>query len=177
MAKSSIRTVDVPDGVEVAIGTNLVTIKGKQGSAELELKHGVSVVQDNGSLEVTSRSSGRSDLAIAGTIQALLRNMVHGVTELWERKLELQGTGFRARMDGGKLNLLLGYSNPIEYEIPEGVVVETPTQTEVVVTGIDRQRVGQVAANIRRFRPPEPYKGKGVRFADEHVRRKEGKKK
>ena len=177
MAKSSVRTVDVPDGVEVAIATDLVTVKGKHGSVDLELRHGVSVVQDNGALAVQPRSNARNDQALAGTIQALLRNMVHGVTELWQRKLELQGTGFRARMDGANLSLLLGYSNPIAYVIPDGVAVETPTQTEVVVSGIDRQRVGQVAAEIRQFRPPEPYKGKGVRFADEQIRRKEGKKK
>ena len=177
MAKSSKRTVEVPSGVDVAIDNGSVRVKGKQGEMDLSLRHGVSVAQEDSELTVSPRSNARDDQALAGTIQALLRNMMRGVTEKWERKLELQGTGFRARAEKGKLNLLLGYSNPIEYEVPEGVQVETPTQTEVIVTGIDRQQVGQVASEIRAFRPPEPYKGKGVRFSDEIVRRKEGKKK
>ena len=177
MAKASNRTVSVPDGVDVDVAAHTVTVKGTHGEIALDLKPSVSVSRDNGELAIEPQSQLRQDQALAGTYQALLRNMVQGVTERWEKKLELQGTGYRARAEKNNLNLLLGYSSPIDFPVPEGVEITTPTQTEIVVAGVDRQQVGQVAADIRSLRPPEPYKGKGVRYANEYVRRKEGKKK
>ena len=177
MAKSQVRAVPVPAGVDVAIAPAGVTVKGKHGELELTLRHGVTVVKENGSLVVNPRTNGRNDRALAGTVQSLIRNMVHGVTELWQRKLVLSGTGYRARIDGKVLNLQVGYSNPQEFPIPDDVSIETPAQTEILVSGIDRQRVGQVAAEIRAVRPPEVYKGKGIRYDGEYIRRKEGKKK
>ncbi|MCY4095268.1 MAG: 50S ribosomal protein L6 [Gammaproteobacteria bacterium] len=177
MAKSSNRTVQVPEGVDVAVNASSVTVKGQHGELSLDVKGGVDISRENGELTVTPRSKARSEFALAGTYQALLRNMVHGVTERWEKQLEIQGTGYRARAEKNNLNLMLGYSQPIDFPIPEGVEIATPTQTSIVVSGIDRQQVGQVAAEIRSLRPPEPYKGKGVRYLNEYVRRKEGKKK
>lgn len=177
MAKSSIRTVTVPDGVEVSLNGAAVRVKGKHGELALELNDSkVKVSQDNGTLEVASRTKLRADQALAGTYQALLRNMVHGVTERWEKSLEIQGTGYRARAEKDNLNLMLGYSSPVDFPVPDGIEITTPTQTSIVVTGIDRQQVGQVAAEIRKLRPPEPYKGKGIRYLNEYVRRLEGKK-
>lgn len=177
MAKSSNRTVPVPEGVDIALNASTVTVKGKHGELSLDVKRGVAVSQENGELAITPRSSARGEFALAGTYQALLRNMVHGVTERWEKQLEIQGTGYRARAEENNLNLMLGYSQPIDFPIPEGIEITTPSQTSIVVSGIDRQQVGQVAAEIRSLRPPEPYKGKGVRYRNEYVRRKEGKKK
>jgi large subunit ribosomal protein L6 len=143
----------------------------------LELNTEVELSQEEGALMVAPRSGSRFASAIAGTTRSLLANMVQGVTEGFERKLELVGVGYRAQAQGNKLNLTLGFSHPVVYDVPEGVSVETPSQTEVVVKGSDKQQVGQVAAEIRHFRPPEPYKGKGVRYADERVVIKEAKKK
>ena len=123
------------------------------------------------------KSEERGATAMAGTMRAIVQNMVKGVSEGFEKKLELQGVGYRAQAQGKKLTLQLGFSHPVEYNLPEGISAETPTQTEIVISGVDKQRVGQVCAEIRAFRPPEPYKGKGVRYADEYVRRKEAKKK
>lgn len=177
MAKSSIRTVDVPDGVEVRLQDTNVEVKGQHGELSLAVHRNVTVSQQDAVLEVTPRTKQRSDQALAGTFQALLRNMVHGVSQRWEKQLEIQGTGYRARAENGNLNLMLGYSAPVDFPVPDGIEITTPTQTAIVVAGIDRQQVGQVAAEIRKLRPPEPYKGKGVRYRDERVRRKEGKKK
>jgi large subunit ribosomal protein L6 len=137
----------------------------------------VELAQEDGSLSVKARSGSRFAIAMAGTTRALLANMVKGVTDGFERKLELRGVGYRAQAQGNTLNLTLGFSHPVAYQVPEGVQVETPSQTEVIVRGADKQQVGQVAAEIRRFRPPEPYKGKGVRYTDERVVMKEAKKK
>ena len=128
-------------------------------------------------LKLSARNGGRAANAMAGTMRALVANMVTGVSNGFERRLELQGVGYRAQAQGSKLNLQLGFSHPVEYQLPEGISAETPSQTEIVITGIDKQRVGQVCAEIRDFRPPEPYKGKGVRYQGEYVRRKEAKKK
>jgi large subunit ribosomal protein L6 len=135
----------------------------------------VKVNQEEGQLKIGYEEDSRSS-AMAGTTRALLANMVKGVYEGWEKKLTIIGVGYRAQAQGKKLNLTLGFSHPIVYDVPEGVVVETPTQTEVVIKGSDKQQVGQTAAEIRQFRPPEPYKGKGVRYSDEHVVRKQAKK-
>jgi large subunit ribosomal protein L6 len=169
--------VELPQGVEFKQEGNVVVIKGSKGSLSLELNTEVELSSEDGALSVAPRSGSRFAIAVTGTTRALLANMVQGVTEGYERKLQLVGVGYRAQAQGGKLNLTLGFSHPVVYDIPEGVSVETPSQTEVVVKGSDKQKVGQVAAEIRGFRPPEPYKGKGVRYSDEHVRLKEAKKK
>jgi len=167
--------VAVPGGVEVKIDGSDVTVKGAKGSLSLALHEGISLSQDDGA--VTLAYEGDKVKAMAGTTRALLANMVKGVSEGWEKKLVLNGVGYRAKASGQSVNLTVGLSHPVDYDLPEGVSAETPTQTEIVVKGIDKQAVGEVAAKIRSFRPPEPYKGKGIRYADEYVRRKEAKKK
>ena len=143
----------------------------------MELNSEVELVQEENQITAKARSGSRFSTAIAGTTRALLANMANGVTDGFEKKLELVGVGYRAQSQGNKLNLTLGFSHPVVFDVPEGITVETPSQTEVVIRGTDKQKGGQVAAEIRRFRPPEPYKGKGVRYADERVRIKEAKKK
>ncbi len=172
--------VDLPQGVSAAIGASEITVKGTKGSLTLPLARGIGVAQDKQQLLVTVNAGKKSSatlVPVAGSTRAHLANMVTGVTKGFERKLELNGVGYRASVQGKTLNLTLGFSHPVSYAVPEGVTIETPTQTEVVVKGIDLQKVGQVAAEIRRFRPPEPYKGKGVRYAGEKIVLKEGKKK
>jgi large subunit ribosomal protein L6 len=166
--------VELPQGVTAAVAANVVTIKGAKGSLSLPLAAGVEVVQQDKSLAVKYGEPARVQ---AGATRAHLANMVLGVTRGYERKLELVGVGFRAAVQGKALNLTLGFSHPVSYAIPEGITIETPSQTEIVVKGVDRQKVGQVAAEIRHVRPPEPYKGKGVRYAGEQIVLKEGKKK
>jgi large subunit ribosomal protein L6 len=177
MSRIAKEPVELPQGVEFKQDGNVVTIKGSKGSLSLELNSEVELKQEENTLTLAPRSGSRFATAIAGTMRSLLSNMVVGVTDGYERKLELVGVGYRAQAQGNRLNLTLGFSHPVVYDVPEGVSVETPSQTEVVVKGSDKQKVGQVAAEIRRFRPPEPYKGKGVRYADERVRLKEAKKK
>ena len=169
--------VDLPKGVEFNLSGTTVSVKGSQGSMSMELNSEVELKQEENSLTVGPRSGSRFSNAMAGTTRALLANMVQGVSEGFEKKLELVGVGYRAQAQGNKLNLTLGFSHPVVYDVPEGISVETPSQTEVIVMGKDKQRVGQVAAEIRRYRPPEPYKGKGVRYSDERVVLKEAKKK
>ena len=169
--------VELPQGVEFNLSGTTASIKGSKGTLSMELNSEVEVVQEENTLSLKSRSGSRFAIAVTGTTRALLANMVLGVTDGFEKKLELRGVGYRAAAQGKKLNLTLGFSHPVVYNVPEGVTVETPSQTEVVVKGSDKQIVGQVAAEIRRFRPPEPYKGKGVRYADERVVLKEAKKK
>ncbi|MEJ2603657.1 MAG: 50S ribosomal protein L6 [Gammaproteobacteria bacterium] len=177
MSRVAKQPVALPKGVDVAIKGTTVNVKGSKGALELELNPEVELAQEDGSLSVKARSGSRFAIAMAGTTRALLANMVKGVTDGFERKLELRGVGYRAQAQGNTLNLTLGFSHPVAYQVPEGVQVETPSQTEVIVRGADKQQVGQVAAEIRRFRPPEPYKGKGVRYTDERVVMKEAKKK
>ena len=177
MSRIAKAPIELPQGVEFKQAGNVVTLKGSKGSLSLELNSEVELSHDEGVLAVAPRSGSRFAMAVTGTTRALLANMVQGVTEGYERKLELVGVGYRAQVQGNKLNLTLGFSHPVVYDVPEGVSVETPSQTEVVVRGTDKQKVGQVAAEIRRFRPPEPYKGKGVRYSDERVMLKEAKKK
>ncbi len=169
--------VELPQGVEFNQSGTAVSIKGGNGVLSMELNSEVELVQEGNSIAVKPRSGSRFSTAISGTTRALLANMVLGVTQGFEKKLELKGIGYRAITEGRKLNLTLGFSHPVVYEVPEGITVETPSQTEVIVKGIDKQKVGQAAAEIRGFRPPEPYKGKGVRYADERVVIKEAKKK
>lgn len=169
--------VELPQGVEFSQSGNTVSVKGSKGQLSIELNSEVELSQEDKALNVKPRSGSRFSVAIAGTTRALLANMVQGVTEGFEKKLELRGVGYRAAAQGNKLNLTLGFSHPVVFDVPEGISVETPSQTEVLIKGTDKQKVGQVAAEIRRFRPPEPYKGKGVRYADERVVIKEAKKK
>ena len=180
MSRVANNPVRIPDGVQVAIEAGEVTVvtaKGTKGSLSLDISSEVDVKQEDDVVKFAPRSASRTANALAGTTRSLVNSMVVGVSEGFEKRLELQGVGYRAQAQGRKLNLQLGYSHPIEYALPEGIEVQTASQTEIVVMGIDKQLVGQVSAEIRSFRPPEPYKGKGVRYANERVRRKEGKKK
>jgi len=177
MSRVAKEPVVMPQGVEFNLSGTTVTVKGAKGALSMELNSEVEVVQEDNQVTAKPRSGSRFSTAIAGTTRALLANMVRGVSDGFEKKLELVGVGYRAQAQGKKLNLTLGFSHPVVFDVPEGITVETPSQTEVVVSGTDKQMVGQVAAEIRRFRPPEPYKGKGVRYADERVRIKEAKKK
>ncbi|MEY1663173.1 50S ribosomal protein L6 [Isoalcanivorax beigongshangi] len=177
MSRIAKNPVKLPQGVEVKIDGQLVAIKGSKGSLEHTLHELVSVEVEEGVLKVRPAAESQAAWALAGTTRSLLNNIVVGVSEGFERKLELVGVGYRAQAQGKVLNLSLGFSHPVAYEMPEGVSVETPSQTEIVLRGIDKQLIGQVAANVRGYRPPEPYKGKGVRYAGENVRRKEAKKK
>jgi large subunit ribosomal protein L6 len=174
MSRVANNPIQLPGGVEVKLNGSDLTVKGSKGSLELSLVEGVQVSQDDNVLTFTYDDKSS---AMAGTTRSLVNNMVRGVSEGWEKKLVLNGVGYRAKASGNTVNLTVGLSHPVNYQLPEGVTVETPSQTEIVVKGIDKQAVGQAAAEIRSFRPPEPYKGKGVRYADEHVRRKEAKKK
>ncbi len=176
MSRIAKAPVELPSGVEFRQEGAVVTLKGSKGSLSLELNSEVELTHKDNMLTVQARSGSRFAGAVSGTMRALLANMVDGVTNGYERKLELVGVGYRAQAQGGKLNLTLGFSHPVVFEVPDDITVETPSQTEVIVKGNDKQRVGQVAAEIRGFRPPEPYKGKGVRYADEHVVIKEAKK-
>jgi len=177
MSRVANNPVQIPSGVEVTLNGQLVKVKGAKGELNHEIHKLVEVNQEESSLTFAARNTEQSSNALAGTTRALLNNMVKGVSQGFEKKLTLVGVGYRAQAQGKKLNLSLGFSHPVEYQVPEGISIETPSQTEIIVTGIDKQKVGQVAANIRAYRPPEPYKGKGVRYTDEHVVRKEAKKK
>ncbi len=177
MSRIAKQPVELPKGVEFQQSGTVVTVKGGKGSLSMELNTEVQIAQDEGMLSFTPRSGSKFAIAMSGTTRALLANMVTGVSDGFERKLELVGVGYRAQAAGNKLNLTLGFSHPVVYDVPEGISVETPSQTEVMIKGTDKQKVGQVAAEIRRFRPPEPYKGKGVRYANERVVLKEAKKK
>jgi large subunit ribosomal protein L6 len=174
MSRIAKQPVDLPKGVTATITPQSVTLKGAKGTLSVPLINGVAVVQESDRLSVKYDETNRMQ---AGATRAHLANMVKGVTSGYERKLELVGVGYRAAVQGKALNLTLGFSHPVTYEMPEGITIESPTQTEVLIKGVDKQRVGQVAAEIRDIRPPEPYKGKGVRYAGEKIELKEGKKK
>jgi len=176
MSRVAKAPVNLPQGVTATIADGNITIKGAKGSLSLPLKPGVSVVQADKHLEIKFSDPGQARTQ-AGSTRAHLANMVHGVSTGYEKKLELVGVGFRAQVQGKALNLTLGFSHAIAFPIPEGITIETPSQTEIVIKGIDRQKVGQVSAEIRELRPPEPYKGKGVKYAGEQITLKEGKKK
>jgi large subunit ribosomal protein L6 len=178
MSRVAKQPVPLPQGVTATISTDAITVKGGKGTLSLSLsaRH-VKVVQDANVLKVEKANDGREADMIAGSTRAHLANIVHGVSKGYERKLELVGVGYRAQAQGKNLNLTLGFSHPVVYSAPEGITIETPSQTEIIVKGSDVQRVGQVAADIRNFRPPEPYKGKGVRYSGEKIELKEAKKK
>jgi large subunit ribosomal protein L6 len=177
MSRVAKNAVVVPAGVEVSLSSASITIKGPQGALEQSLAGGVVVSQADGKLEVAVANDSQEAHAMSGTMRALLANMVNGVTKGFEKKLTLVGVGYRAQAQGNKLSLSLGFSHPVEHVMPDGVKVETPSQTEVIIKGADKQKVGQVAADVRGYRPPEPYKGKGIRYANEVVVLKETKKK
>ena len=178
MSRVAKKPVSIPSGVEVKIDGQLLTVKGSKGQMQHNLHNLVEVAQNDASEVVVGvREESRDAWIMAGTTRALVDNFVTGVSEGFEKKLQLIGVGYRAQAKGKVLNLTLGFSHPVNHDIPEGISIETPSQTEILVKGVDKQKVGQVAAEIRAYRPPEPYKGKGVRYADEHVVRKEAKKK
>lgn len=172
-----LKPIDIPSGVEVNIKDRDISVKGSKGALEHKLHTSVDIKKDDNVLTLIPSEGVSGAIAQAGTASSLLNSMIIGVTEGFEKKLQLVGVGYRAQAQGKTVNLTLGFSHPVNYELPEGVTAETPSQTEIVIKGIDKQRVGQVAADIRAYRPPEPYKGKGVKYADEHIIRKDAKKK
>jgi large subunit ribosomal protein L6 len=177
MSRIAKAPIAVPKGITVEVVGQQVNVKGSKGNLSWICHPKVKVAQDNGELKFSPTDESKASWALAGTTRALVNNMVVGCGTGFERKLALVGVGYRAQAKGKVLNLTLGFSHPVDYPVPEGVQISTPTPTEIVVSGADKQQVGQVASEIRGFRPPEPYKGKGVRYADEHVLRKEAKKK
>ena len=176
MSRVAKNPVALPQGVTATIAAGQITIKGTKGSLNLAVAQGVTVAEKDKSLQVSYTDAEGARMR-AGSVRAHLANMVAGVTKGYERKLELVGVGFRAAVAGKSLNLTLGFSHVVNFAIPDGITIEAPTQTEVLIKGVDKQRVGQVAAEIRGIRPPEPYKGKGVKYAGEQITLKEGKKK
>ena len=177
MSRVAKQPVPLPQGVTATVAANTVSIKGAKGTISLNLAAGIAVQQEGNALKVVKQRNDRQADMAAGSTRAHLANIVHGVSKGFERKLELVGVGYRAAAQGKNLNLTLGFSHPVTYVAPEGITIETPSQTEIVIKGSDRQKVGQTAADIRAYRPPEPYKGKGVRFAGEQIELKEAKKK
>ena len=177
MSRIAKMPIELPSGVEVVINGQQLNIKGSKGSFDYTINADVIVSQEESSLVFNPRNAtNKHHWAMAGTMRAVTGNMVTGVSEGFEKKLELVGVGYRAQAQGNKLNLTLGFSHPVVHDIPEGITVETPSQTEIILRGIDKQVIGQTASEIRSYRPPEPYKGKGVKYADERIIRKEAKK-
>ena len=175
MSRIASSPISVPDSVEVKLEGRDLSIKGSKGTLQMTVHEGVEIKHEDDTLTFAARNN--EAVAMSGTTRALVNNMVVGVTDGFEKRLVLNGVGYRCAVSGQQLNLTLGFSHPVQYELPEGISAETPSQTEILIKGIDKQAVGQAAAEIRAFRPPEPYKGKGVRYVDEYVRRKEAKKK
>ena len=177
MSRIAKAPIELPSGVDVSIAGQDVTVKGKNGMLSISLNNAVAVNQAENVLTFEPREGASDGWAQAGTARAIVNNMVTGVASGFEKKLTLIGVGYRAQVQGSSVNLSLGFSHPVVYNLPQGVTAEAPSQTEIVLKSADRQLLGQVAAEIRALRPPEPYKGKGVRYSDEYVRRKEAKKK
>lgn len=177
MARTSNQVTTVDKGVELAINGQLVRVKGPKGQLEHAVHEKIAIRREENVLNFSPRNNEHASIALAGTTCALVKNMMRGVTAGFEKKLTLVGVGYRAQAQGKKLNLTLGFSHPVSFDIPAGITIDTPSQTEIVVKGVDKQQVGQVAATIRGYRPPEPYKGKGVRYTDEKIILKEAKKK
>lgn len=174
MSRVAKKPITLPKGIEVNIQSDSVSVKGPKGILSIAKPAGIEVKIEDGNAMLSSNDD--SLIPLTGTLRAILANMVHGVSEGFQRKLDLVGVGYRASMQGNDLNLALGFSHPVVFSAPEGITIVTPTQTEILVSGADKQRVGEVAAKIRAFRPPEPYKGKGVKYSDETIIRKEAKK-
>ncbi|WP_131668164.1 50S ribosomal protein L6 [Psychrobacter pygoscelis] len=177
MSRVAKAPVALPKGTSVTLNDRQVEVKGKNGTLSLRLHDLVELNQEDDTLLLSPAVDSKEAMMHTGTVRSLLNNMVHGVSEGFERRLQLIGVGYRAQVAGNKVNLNVGYSHPVEYILPEGVTAETPSQTEIILKSSDKQKLGQAAAKIRSFRPPEPYKGKGIRYSDEHVVRKEAKKK
>ncbi len=174
MSKIASKPIELASDVKFNLNNNKILIEGPKGKLEFQKPDDVNVEQTDNVLKVSTKSESS---AMSGTTRSLLSNMVTGVSKGWEKKLLLVGVGYRAKADKLKLELVVGYSHPVNFQIPEGISIETPSQTEIVISGVDKQKVGQVAADIRSVRPPEPYKGKGIKYADEQIVKKEAKKK
>ncbi|HAU07041.1 MAG TPA: 50S ribosomal protein L6 [Gammaproteobacteria bacterium] len=177
MSRIANAPIEIPTGVEVSLSAAEISIKGVKGQLTRVINDVVEVKQEGSQLKTSAKSTSKQAVALAGTTRALINNMVVGVSQGFEKKLSLVGVGYRAKASGSKVDLTLGFSHDVVYNAPEGIKLETPSQTEITVSGIDKVVVGQVAADIRAYRPPEPYKGKGVRYVDEYVVRKDAKKK
>lgn len=177
MSRIGKKPVTIPSGVTANVEGQSVSVKGPKGTLQVKLHDAVKVAMDNGGIQIDPRNDSKDARSLWGTSRTLVNNLVTGVTKGFERKLEITGVGYRASVQGKNLQLLLGYSHDVVYPIPNGISIATPRPTEIIITGIDKRQVGQVAAEIRNYRPPEPYKGKGVRYSDEFIFRKEGKKK
>ena len=177
MSRIASNPVTLPSGVEVKVNAGMVNVKGPKGELSQAMHPAVDMKQEENTLTFAANNPSKEAHALSGTMRALVNNMVTGVSTGFEKKLTIIGVGYRAAAQGKKLNLSLGFSHPVEYEIPDDITIECPSQTEILVKGSDKQKVGQVASEIRAYRPPEPYKGKGVRYSDEHVVKKEAKKK
>ena len=175
MSKIARKPIAIPEGIKFSMNANMIDIEGPMGKLSFTKHENISIDQEEGSILV--KTNDEEQVALSGTTRALLFNMVHGVSKGWVKKLKMIGVGYRAKADAKNLEITVGFSHPVKYSIPEGLKIETPAQTEIVITGIDKQKVGQAAAEIRSFRPPEPYKGKGIRYEDEIVIKKEAKKK
>jgi large subunit ribosomal protein L6 len=177
MSRIAKKPIEVPNGVEFSINGSEVSAKGPRGYLVMTLHDAVNLTREDNILTVSPKDARQSSIAVTGTMRSVISNIVEGVTNGFEKKLQLVGVGYRAQAQGKQLNLSLGLSHPIKYQVPEGIEVETPVPTEIIVRGCDKQKVGQVCAEIRAYRPPEPYKGKGVKYAGEQIVRKEAKKK
>ena len=177
MSRIANAPIEIPKGVETTLSDSMISVKGSKGNLQLDLHDLVGVAQDGDALKVSAKDESRQAGALAGTFRSLINNMVVGVTEGFTRKLEINGVGYRAAMQGNKLVLSLGFSHPVEMEVPAGLKVAVENNTSVTITGADKQLLGQFASEVRAKRPPEPFKGKGVKYADEYIVRKEGKKK
>lgn len=176
MSRITERELTIPAGVEVVVSTTAIRVKGKHGELSVPRVDGVSTKKQKDTLFIKTKGTSRHARAMTGTVNALVRNMIKGVSERWEKRLQIEGVGYRAQLQNNRLVMQLGYSHPIEFVPPEGIELTLPSPTEVVITGVDRQLVGQIAADIRSKRPPEPYKGKGIRYQGEYIKRKEVKK-
>tara|TARA_B100002052_G_C15861769_1_gene590430 strand:- start:174 stop:707 length:534 start_codon:yes stop_codon:yes gene_type:complete len=176
MARTFTKPIQIPEAVTISSSDNILSVNGKLGDLSLDIHPLVKINQEDNSIAFSPSNENKETLALTGTMRALTKNLIQGVTEGFEKKLEINGVGYRAKLQGSKLELSLGYSHPVFYDLPEGVTAELPSQTEIVLKSMEKQKLGQVAAEIRGFRPPEPYKGKGVKYADEHIKRKESKK-
>ena len=176
MARTSLKAIEIPEGVTLENNQGILSFTGKLGNMTLEIHGDVDINQEENSISFSPNKETKESLAITGTMRALAANYMKGVVEGFEKKLEINGVGYRANLEGNSINLSLGFSHPIKHELPEGVTAELPSNTEIILKSMDKQLVGQVAAEIRDYRPPEPYKGKGIKYADERIIRKESKK-
>ena len=175
MSKIARKPIIIPENAKFSMNDNVIDIEGPMGKLSFTKHQNISIDQDEGSISI--KSNDEEQIALSGTTRAIIFNMVHGVTKGWVKKLKMIGVGYRAKADTKNLEITVGFSHPVKYPIPEGLKIETPSQTEITISGVDKQKVGQAAAEIRSYRPPEPYKGKGIRYEDEEVIKKEAKKK